>query len=78
MRFRLLWYRLKAGAAVGNHTGTNSILTLRPSAFAARDSVASVTDVFVVESNDARIYFQTVHGRKELIRILPIDYDKTE
>lgn len=36
-------------------------------------SVPEMPDVFAIEAGEATIYFRVVHGRKELVRVLPQD-----
>ena len=41
-------------------------------------SVPGLRDVFVLASDDAKIYFRTSLGQTELVRVLPIDVNKDE
>jgi len=82
------WTDLKHFAAGLNGLPTNgaaqAVTSLRQALNAAEQGrsdakcIAGLSDIFVVRTDDADVYFRTVRGQAELVRILPLDFSKAD
>lgn len=82
------WTDLKHFAAglkgLSSNNSAQAITSLRKALNAAGQGrsdakcIAGLKDIFVVRADDADVYFRTVRGQAELIRILPLDFSKAD
>jgi|GEM_PF-2670246 hypothetical protein len=69
---------------LGKKASSEAIVSLRATLASANSNLSRakrvpvMPEVLVVASDDANIYFQIVRGRMEIVRVLPIDFNKDE